>query len=473
LKKKLAKERREKKAVERRAAAAEKKLRAQIREEKKEVQVVRSFASGLPPLGVHVASSTKSSENKNREPAKLRLGTFKVLKDAPLDRDQPATIWIASNRGELATWGSEADVKRQVRTVIQDAIAASDLIEQLQCYEELRLGVKGEQSDIWIVRSRSGCPVGVIEVKRPGAAIMESEYVHGQIFDYMKRLQSFFGLKVVFGIVSTYKQWRVCWLSGCSEEIAKAESLENIGETTLREESPRDKGERILCGTQVYKYDDRDLPILITSTLHKMNNASLFGFLPKNKRPRIWLKEEGWTWIGEQEIVENEDKMPSRQVRNFVLLEDFGSGRDGRVWKACSLKGEVCVIKFALPRSVNETIDDRKERLEKECQYWHDVWGETKARVIPLAGDYALVMPFAKLMERNEKDLDEGGRVRTAIEAMANKGLCHNDLRWRHVRLVNDRVVFIDLSDIEKMAKKESISNMITQLQNDLIEEDD
>jgi hypothetical protein len=56
----------------------------------------------------------------------------------------------------------------------------------------------------------------VIEVKRPGMfegkSIIENKIVLGQLYDYMLRLRSFHGLQNVFGIVTTYNEWRICWL---------------------------------------------------------------------------------------------------------------------------------------------------------------------------------------------------------------------------------------------------------------------
>jgi len=66
-----------------------------------------------------------------------------------------------------------------------------------------------------VVMNERGVPVGVCEVKKPGRTIINSPVVHGQIYDYMLRLRSFHGLKHVFGIVSTYEQWRLYWLDDC------------------------------------------------------------------------------------------------------------------------------------------------------------------------------------------------------------------------------------------------------------------
>ena len=67
-------------------------------------------------------------------------------------------------------------------------------------------------TDIWIV-CQGGAPIGVVEVKKPDENdTLRHAAVQGQLFDYMLRLQSFFGLQHVFGILTNYEQWRICWM---------------------------------------------------------------------------------------------------------------------------------------------------------------------------------------------------------------------------------------------------------------------
>lgn len=106
------------------------------------------------------------------------------------------------------------DVQQLVKAVLQDAITAAGLGHMLKCYNEL--SIFKLRPDIWVVMNDRGVPVGVCEVKKPGRSIINSSFVHGQIYDYMLRLRSFHGLRYVFGIVSTYEQWRLYWLDDCA-----------------------------------------------------------------------------------------------------------------------------------------------------------------------------------------------------------------------------------------------------------------
>ena len=70
----------------------------------------------------------------------------------------------------------------------------------------------------------------MIEVKIPAAPSLASPSffelaaatnVYHQITSYMLMLREAFGLKNVFGIVSTYEEWRICWLRNSSiDELA-------------------------------------------------------------------------------------------------------------------------------------------------------------------------------------------------------------------------------------------------------------
>ncbi len=130
-----------------------------------------------------------------------------------LQSGKSSYIWGAFDSGDLQSWASEMDVQQLVKAVLQDAITAAGLGHLLKCYNEL--SIFKLRPDIWVVMNERGVPVGVCEVKKPGRTIINSPVVHGQIYDYMLRLRSFHGLKHVFGIVSTYEQWRLYWLDDC------------------------------------------------------------------------------------------------------------------------------------------------------------------------------------------------------------------------------------------------------------------
>jgi len=177
------------------------------------VAAVRSIAQhGLPPLGSRRGSSSNPAENLEHSPAQLKQQKFSTLSGMQL-QSGISSIWALHANGDLQSWASEMDVQQLVKAVLQDAITAAGLGHLLKCYNEL--SIFKLRPDIWVVMNERGVPVGVCEVKKPGRTIINSPVVHGQIYDYMLRLRSFHGLKHVFGIVSTYEQWRLYWLDDC------------------------------------------------------------------------------------------------------------------------------------------------------------------------------------------------------------------------------------------------------------------
>ncbi len=195
------------------------------------------MSNGLPPLGAPRGSASSPSENTSHIPATLHVCEFSLVQNIPWSPQQTSAIWATAHTGYLRSWGSEREIQTAVTLVLQDLISSVGLEDMLRCYQEL--SIFKLRADIWIVVDATGVPVGVVEVKKPGKKIMQSDYVHGQIYDYMMRLRSFHGLKHVFGIVSTYNQWRVYWLNDCNE-IAQSTSYRLTG--ILPKEEPPDPG---------------------------------------------------------------------------------------------------------------------------------------------------------------------------------------------------------------------------------------
>lgn len=206
---------------------------------------VKEFSDGIPPLDEQpTGSSGGASRNDLHEPANLSERVFCPLQDLRLERG--GSIWGMYNaRNNHLPWGSEKDIQTYVKEVIVSAIDAVGLKAELQCQEEL--SIFNVRPDIWIVTSNHGIPVGVIEVKKPDDSIMKDPVVHGQIYDYMLRLQSFYGIQNVFGVVTTYKQWRIYWFPQC-DKIAHATNIDatitsNVQPTLQSGEEEEEEGE--------------------------------------------------------------------------------------------------------------------------------------------------------------------------------------------------------------------------------------
>lgn len=142
-----------------------------------------SFAlNGLPELLVDnkYASPSDPSENLDHQVATLCIAPFGVLRHLELVADD-SVLWAMKGKDVLNCWGSEQDIQQLVIAALHDALSASALERKLHCFNEL--SVFQLEADIWVVMTATGVPVGVCEVKKPGANIMESNIVHGQIYD--------------------------------------------------------------------------------------------------------------------------------------------------------------------------------------------------------------------------------------------------------------------------------------------------
>jgi len=146
-----------------------------------------------------------------------------------------------------------------------------------------------------------GIPAGVIEVKTPkkDAGVLESPFLAGQLYDYMMLLRSFYGLQSIFGVMTTYSEWRICWLDTSeSRSLAAATSLppargeadtaagsslksllddEDVNTTEEGDDSegeelvdPSPSLRRQVFATDIYSFSDEALLPMLASVLEKM-----------------------------------------------------------------------------------------------------------------------------------------------------------------------------------------------------------
>ena len=454
------------------------------------------FGDGLPPLGVARGSVSKGSVNKEHGDAALTVGTFAVVSElGNLLIPRPSKmVWeMYEGKGGL-DYVTEHDIQLFVEAVIIDAISAVGLTGMLGCFNEL--SVSGLRPDIWVVKQRDGKPVGVVEVKKPGPAIMEEPKLHGQIYDYMMRLQSFFGLRHVFGIATTYESWRVYWLAGDSEGAAGSASIadgaadsvycdEAIGEEdggdeeVAAEVADMPPNSRLVHGSGVLAWNDPNLPNILGSVLLKMN-AAPHGWvkLIDPFRPYIIINEKAWVWKSiafRPGFRLHHSVLP--ESGELILLRDLGAGADGRVWYACSLSGRACVVKFLLDEGSKTLV----ERLEAERRHWLAAHPDApKATIRTFDGRRALMMPYARPKAAwTDEDREN---IKDACKRMVGAGLVHEDAKARHVGWISPakqggqpRAVLFDLGHVTEVRgdketdkekeKEEGLAKMLRELE--------
>jgi hypothetical protein len=420
-----------------------------------------------------------------------------TLKDLPLREPTTAsTIWTAFDSGQLAHWGpaSAAEVQMWVIQVLMDAINLAGLPSGT-----INLAVAGPcltklRPDIWVLTA-SGVPVGVVEVKRPSPTIMDHRRVHGQIFDYMRCVKTYFGVKHVLGIVTTYTEWRFYWFKE-SDHYAAADTcaaIENLRDArkedvidSVRDDDDSDDSDddentdeqddlnttftqsddddgpvevdespRVLHGTKVYDSAQAgpELSALLASIVYKMSKSPCTPVLVLPSSVRVCMDQTQWFWARVPATIQdvNDADMPTRRATRFFLLRDLRGGADGRAWRACTTSGTGCAIKFCKRASVA----DQTKRLKAEAEVWCAAWGVKGVRVATLAGEPALVMPYARAVQQPLSNKAKQ-QVREAIDRMASSGYCHDDLAWRHVGRLGlrqqwRRVIFFDLASVSRV----------------------
>lgn len=388
----------------------------------------------------------------------------------------------------LPPYASEAAVCRHVENVLVDVVRAiqptqttsNELIKSIHFVSEL--SVFGNRADLWVVRM-FGAPVGVVEVKKPDrkGEILNSPHVAGQLFDYMCRLRSFHGLREVFGIATTYRQWRVFWLpdtdsvtaAGAAEfsqpaaqapldkstamppqpaasardilpppptwaridrdstPEARAQVQAAASQPALHTPSPTGpEDRRAVCADETLEWNSPALVPVLASVLLKMMHARAAPpqSLIDLGRPYIKVTEISWFWTRLRVPLQLQYWSLPRHNDNatFLLLHHLGDGTYGRVWLASTLEGNACVLKF--PKG--------DTALREECELWHGVWGVDGVRLVTLASKQALLMPYvrtATTLSPRTPEIEQAARA--AVRRMAERGWCHDDLKWDHVGL--------------------------------------
>eukprot|EP01133_Synstelium_polycarpum_P018885 gene18885-22592_t len=390
--------------------------------------------------------------NNDHLDASLTIKPFELISQYKLKTDSSQAIWAkAKQKNGILPWSSEADIVFWVREVMDDIIEATGLDIKLAG----ELGISQIRPDIWILLSDSSLPIGVVEVKKPSKYIMNNDKVHGQILDYMLRLQHMYGQITVFGIVTTYEQWRVYWLPD-TDEYAQSDTLLKMSNPTIEVPTPmpstlpalhltsssssspiveldvQPKESRVIHGSNIIEHSETDIHLTLCSVLLKMYyspHKQLVPMVDKNKM-YIVLSDTTWFWSRPSQTPTLSYDIDSflSKIKKSILIMDLRGGEHGRVWLACDPQGRIFVLKFS-----TKTGQECFDSLTQESMKWNDIWG-LKTVVKPWNQRYALMMPYVKIADDgdwNNNDFKEA--VKDALSKFDKAGFYHADLHRRHV----------------------------------------
>ncbi|KYQ93041.1 hypothetical protein DLAC_05650 [Tieghemostelium lacteum] len=404
------------------------------------------FESLLPPLGEKSGSSSGSSISIH-EPAKLLQKQFNCLAELP-SKPSGSTLWSMSKTyddNQRLLYSTESDIQIFVKLCLHDIIFACDM--RAHCTNEL--GITGLRPDIMVIQKNNGLPIGVVEVKKPGSNVMENERIHGQIFNFMTRLKEMYGQKNVYGIVSTYSQWRIYWLSDNESAESTDLGINNICIGTKIEypiDIPRSKKTkflpacpqpatpiiRIVFGTNVIDSNSKKLPMILYSVLKKMYFSPRAQSIPLIDKSRMYIQisKNSWFWVKLNSSTKlSYEFFDLSTVSYAILLVDLKSGAHGRVWLCCDNGGNVFIMKFS-------TIPNKEKAykaLSQEASMWKQIW-KLNAKVVIFNEEWCILMPYlATATEADWRDHEFISSVRESIQLFASKNLVHMDLHKRHV----------------------------------------
>ncbi|KAL6071676.1 Protein kinase domain-containing protein [Balamuthia mandrillaris] len=451
--------------------------------------------NGLPPLGSRGASSSSAHYDKGRQAAFIieerELGL--VIAEPPLVR-APSRLWFDSDENPNAlAWGSEKDIQRNVVTALKDVLTAAGIGAFVSVQEDLTMfsiNSRQQKSDVYLVKQKT-VPIGIVEVKKPTENIFDKNEVNGQIYDYMMALRSFSGLRYVFGILTTYEQWRVCWLPDANQ-LAQAEELpppverrfqlwsflpptpQWVADSNLPDQNKdkvQHRDERQFYATPLYSCTHPSLPLILTSAVRKMERS------PMQPAPSIHYLMEGtgllakrdmfcWAEKSLIDIVFGVELTDEDNV--FWLLADLHGGADGNVLLASTPQGKGCVVKFSRRNGEEALLACRRE-----AAIWTNVWGR-KAFALKLGQNDAVVMPYVNPCAGSGDPFDPPPHLRAATRAaiaqLSQHRIKHDDLKWSHVGRYLDtageeKVVLFDLAqvsgDIETEEAKRSMEEAL------------
>jgi len=166
------------------------------------------------------------------------------------------------------------------------------------------------------------------------------------------------------------------------------------------------------------------------------------------------------------------DQIPSENLKELVVCELIGYGRDGEAYLCCSLKGGVCVLKYMTPHENGKKIkrsqenkksyvEQQEKMVDKEVAFYKLLYSEEQklwnVRKATFENQSVLIMPYfyqpKKPEDRIKAMLDAVEKV--LKNSFLQNNYIHNDVRWRNVGFYGTekemKGVVFDLQDVTSL----------------------
>ena len=356
----------------------------------------------------------------------------------------------------------------------------------------------------------NGHPIGTVKGKQPGDVAIVHPNILGKVYDQLVHLSSLFCVSTPFAILTSYEEWRICWLDDrTSNELARTDKLpkrcayvtpvkqkQNLDNALVGmiietktdspllpatpsrvqgcvplpvvddskpppkdEEVGKDDYSRTFCGTESIQWNNQELPLVLASVIRKMMLARQEGtptvLQLANEATSAWKRAPAFDNL-------RFDFCISAAVKKFFFWEDLGTGADGRAFLVSGgTKNAVGVLKFF--------FTDAERKANHEKQMWRAVYShlapvKKTVRTLQVMGNTALLMPWFQASAQTQSELN-------AIMVMLRndyvaKGFCHNDVAWRNIRIYRGsdsriRAVVLDMQQVQP-ARQDPQDNWVT-----------
>ena len=498
-----------------------------------EVSLQKLWSKGIQGVTCRRKGSALSTHTSNHLPVNIMVDENKFVKldDKFISQENltASSLFLLNMQQQdninVVSYFNESGIEDHVRYIIKDVLHSLGINRQVSIhYQATLIGKidgkrKESKSDIWVVKTLSGVPIAIVEVKQPGRAKMNNKRVLGQVFDYMCNLRNSFGQCEVFGIVTTLEQWRVCWLPDTNnfaasttlvpQQIDNLTTVFSVDNTLLR---------TICCG-DIYELGDPQLLSVIASVfLKSMKSHYRVVSLLSPCRAYTILSKSDWYWgtISDAELAAHDSLMltlPKKLLMppKLKVLRQFHGGADGQVCLALTESFDLVVVKKFYESA----------KCKREFDLWKELY-EVGVLQVELVGSQALIMPFVFHCVQGENEeltfnfnlsywgkhqnslLEDDGRFISwtskinafmgvnditvsnaliqAVNLLAKKHVVHNDLVWRHVALLPQfsedgkqvegmKPILIDLASANYVETESTAMEYMQEGMNELLEE--
>lgn len=408
----------------------------------------------------------------------------------------------------VVRYATENDIAIKVCEYLRSILDGLGLAGHVEVYTEI--GIFNVRPDLWVV-TLLGAPIGVVEVKKPDLIgkqpCLNHPNVLGELYDFMSRLESFYGITPAFGILTTFETWRIAWFSDDqADQVAAKEELYQ-GPDHLLDGRPQHHGPAHVVEKHQLVEDDQDTSVedndnynhdeiddprhlhvskifhrggpqgevqrALTSILLKMLQSKHTPVNPSDLANRRLIKfEKGPSGSAYWCRLKLEKGVQWNRIANpqkfLYALEDLGHGAHGRVWLACTSSGSVCVLKFSLS-------SNPKVSLDKEKDIWDTVYASLGIKVYreQWNGHEALRMPHFTKVQESDKTKTLPLLEKTLRDDYSANKVRHDDVEWRNVGTYVDnktnkpKVILFDMGSASKVEKEDSkwIGNALEKLQ--------